>query len=211
MRNLICFSLLLLAVNLNLYSQDPPLNKPIAKGNLITGGDLDFGFSNSISEITYLDPVYTSESKSTNLSLSINPKIGYFITNGLAIGFMPSFEYRHSKYTNQSIPELDPNEGHGIGTGISIFIKYYLKNCIFFELESGYTSYKSKSTGDYVSSNRDFKIIPSFGYAIFINQKVSIEPKINYEFHDSLSDSPDVRSNGQSNKFSFTMGFNIFI
>jgi hypothetical protein len=46
---------------------------------------------------------------------------------------------------------------------------------------------------------------------IFINPKVSIDPKINYELQNTISDSPDVTSKNQTNKFSFTIGFNIFI
>jgi hypothetical protein len=194
------------------FSQDnPDITKPTLKGNFIVGGDFDFGYSNKYEESKYYQQSLNATNKSNDISLSVNPKIGYFIINSLAIGISPSLSYLHSKVILIN-PYSATSLGHSFGAGMNVFIKYYLKNYIFFELESGFSRSKAKNnTSSDESSYNTFSIVPSVGYAIFLSPKVSIEPKINYNFNYISSKSSNVTYIYSINGVSFSAGFTIYL
>ena len=203
----------LLLLSLPVISQDTSIfTKPTLKGNLIIGGDFKFAFSHDF-EKAYYNSIYISESKfKTNaISLSISPEIGYFIIDGLAIGVSPTFSYSYLKSTVLISSFLVNTKGHSLGIGGNLFLKYYLKNCIFFEIESGYSYSKSTDTSAQPSLNNIYSVIPSIGYAIFLSSKVSFEPKINYEFnYYSMNYSNQSTVKESANGISLSAQFSIF-
>jgi hypothetical protein len=205
-------TILLVLMSLPVISQDTAnITRPILKGNFIVGGDLRFDFSNYFQDVNYsgLYPL-NARYKINGISLSISPEIGYFIIDGLAIGISPSFSYSYSKSTALSGSSFGDSKGHSLGTGVSVFLKYYLRNCIFFEIESGYLHSKDKNTTSDPSTYNNYSVIPSIGYAIFVNSKVSIEPKINYEFNYQSIESSNIISKVSENGISLSVGFPIF-
>jgi hypothetical protein len=200
-------------LNLPVFSQESSgITKPTLKGNLLIGGDFKFAFSHKYDE-AYFNSPYTTDSKikSDGISLSISPQIGYFIIDGLAIGLSPSFSYSYTKSKVLFNPYMIDNKGHSIGLGGDLFLKYYLKNGVFFEIESGYSHSKFTNTVTDPSANNIYSVIPSIGYAIFINSKVSIEPKINYEFkYISETYSGESSSKESANGLSLSAQFAVF-
>jgi hypothetical protein len=200
-------------LSLPVISQDTSsFTKPTLKGNLIIGGDFKFAFSHEFEKV-YYNTIYISESKfkTDAISLSISPEIGYFIIDGLAIGVSPTFSYSYLKSTVLISSFLVNTKGHSLGIGGNLFLKYYLKNCIFFEIESGYSYSKSTNNASHPSTNSIYSVIPSIGYAIFLNSKVSIEPKINYEFNYlSMKYSDQSMVNESANGISLSAQFSIF-
>jgi hypothetical protein len=212
-KNLSVTILFWVLLSLPVISQDASsFTKPTLKGNLIIGGDFKFAFSHDF-EKAYYNTIYISESefKVDEISLSVSPEIGYFIIDGLAIGVSPIFSYSYTKSTILFSSFMVDTKGHSLGIGGNLFLKYYLKNCIFFEIASGYSYSKSTNYSTHPSSNNIYSIIPSIGYAIFLNSKVSIEPKINYEFNNlSMKYSDQSTAKESANGISLSAQFSIF-
>jgi hypothetical protein len=203
----------LLLLSLPVISQDTSsFTKPTLKGNLIIGGDFKFAFSHAY-EKAYSNNIFISDSrfKIDAISLSISPEIGYFIIDGFVIGVSPTFTYSSTKSTGLISSILVDMKGNSLGIGGNLFVKYYLKNCLFFEIESGYKYSKSTDNATNPFSNSTYSVIPSIGYAIFLNSKVSIEPKINYEFNYLSSKYSDSSTSKESvNGISLSAQFSIF-
>jgi hypothetical protein len=212
---LITAYLLVMLLSLPCLAQESSdISKPTLKGNIILGGDLKFDFSNNFNKVNYpygTFPVY-EEYTSNRISFTIGPQAGYFLIDGLAIGISPSVSYSFTKLTNYSGSMLVGYKNHSIGWGVNAFAKYYLKNCIFFELESGYSHLKGVTDSFDPNSDYTYSIIPGVGYAIFLNSKVAIEPKINYEFNfSSTKNSSGSWYKQSSNGISLSAQFVIFL
>jgi len=61
--------------------------------------------------------------------------------------------------------------------------------------------------GSNTTNNKDYSIIPGVGYAFFINQKVSIEPCLSYQYAHDNSNETISKMNGVL----FELTFNIFL
>jgi hypothetical protein len=109
----------------------------------------------------------TSYDGESTTSLTVAPGAGYFIINNLAVG--------------ASI---------GLGTaedvttfGIGPFVRYYVWNNLFATAGLQYTSLKVKDV-DAVTSTR---FGGGVGYSFFLNEGVAIEPAINVDFGDEVT------------------------
>jgi len=193
------------------------IEKPITKGNITLGGDIDvdLGFQNWS---TTIDPFGTIDNKAREFSISINPIFGYFIYDGLVLGISPSYLYAYyntiSTYSFNE--EVDENNSHSNSIGLNGFVKYYFKNSFFIGVESGYIYGISKYSSSMYPEDKykfhRFLLSPSVGYAIFINSKISIEPSLNYKFckSHSISQQEDSDEAPKHNLF-FSVGFHLFL
>jgi hypothetical protein len=156
--------------------------KPIAKGNIILsgGGTIQYYKSNhegSVIKVT---------------DISFNPGFGYFIIDNLAIGLNTNIGY--SRYNNNKYYTL----------GIGPFVKYYFNNGLFLKMDLDYSYLREI---DSETKEKNYSIIPGVGYAFFINQKVSIEPCLSYQYvHNNFNESI-ARINGVL----FELKLNIFL
>jgi hypothetical protein len=215
MKLFIKFTLVLIIIfySVDVYSQ---IEKPIKKGNITLGGDFNFNFSNNGSDTKYTNPLIGSYNhKSKVISLSLSPVFGYFILDGLILGLSPSFSYKYDKSisTYSSLNETWESKGHSYSIGLSAFVKYYFKSCIFIGLESGYTHLFNKNNIELLNNNTNngFSVSPNFGYAIFINPKVSIEPSLNYQYNLNSSKSSTFEQDSFDNYFFLSVGFHCFL
>jgi len=136
-------------------------NSQITKGNWMLGGDANFYYSN------------TSISTSSNYSIFINPNIGYFIKDRLAIGSQLGISF------NDSSTSLSLNP----------FIRYYLlkqdkKINYFTEAGFGYGAIFSKNT------NSTYKTIGyniKAGSVFFLNDVIGLEFSLKYLYGKQLS------------------------
>ena len=173
--------LLPLMFTLSAFSQT---EKPITKGNIILSGGGTVQFYNYKSE---------GESDINIFDLSINPGFGYFIIDNLAIGLSAKIGY--SKY--------DAYKTYNLGVGP--FVKYYFNNGLFVKTEFSYNYIHG--IGSNTTNNKDNSVIPGVGYAFFINQKVSIEPCLSYQYVHDNSNETISKMNGVL----FELKFNIFL
>ena len=154
--------LLPLMFTLSAFSQN---EKPITKGNIIISGGGTIQYSKVNANSNYNQSIF---------SVSLNPGIGYFFVNNLALGLTTNFNY----YSTEN------NKFYSIGIGPTI--KYYFGNGILIKGESTFNSLHG--IGDNTANENTFSFKPGVGYAFFINSKVSLEPSLNYEFMGYKSD-----------------------
>jgi hypothetical protein len=145
-----------LAFSLNAFSQ---IEKPITKGNIMLSG------GGSISQVK--NSYSTGFSNTSSINCALTPGFSYFILDNFAIGLNTNLEY--SGLINSKTYTL----------GIGPKVKYYFNNGLFVNAEVSYNSLHGISNNSYKGNFLAFK--PGIGYAIFLNQKVSLEPGIFYE------------------------------
>jgi hypothetical protein len=156
--------LLSLILCLDAFSQ---IEKPITKGNLILIGGASIQSNN-------VQPTYNPFSPMTGVFfISLTPGFGYFIQDNLAIGLN----------TNISFYKQGSTRYYSLGAGPTI--RYYFKDCLFIKAETmvafmGRMGTSSGSSTDSKESN--FSLIPGLGYALFLNQKVALEPCLSYMY-----------------------------
>lgn len=130
------------------------------QGNMIVGGSGWIGFDKY---------KYSSTSETKYFNISISPSVAWFVVDYLAVGAEVDLGIStHDKNTTLSV-------------GIGPLVKYYLEGGLFFSLQAAiaYDHYPTKNT------NTSFSIKPGFGYAIFLNPKLALEPALTYRFESS--------------------------
>jgi len=157
----------------------------------------------------------------------LNPQIGYFIANGLAVGISPIYAYSNARetysaqdsstsYVSSSITKSD-TKTNSIGAGV--FIKYYSKLGFFLNMQIQYLYNKSVYSSEYLnfspgttnilnrnqantySHSNTYAISPGLGYAIFLNSNISLEPMISYSFNKNIES-----ENGTTNFIQISSG-----
>ncbi len=180
------FALIFLVSTLNLFGQDV---NPTQKGNLMLGG------GGNISYQTEFD-----ETSSGVFSLGLNPSIGWFLSDGFALGIGPTF------YITNYFSE---NGNTNLGIGTDVFIAKYWGSGIFIKGSTGYSlRHTFESSGnDYDNTMHVIGIIPEVGYAFFLGPNVALELSLADVFNIWLSDG----STSFYNTSSVKVGFQIFL
>ena len=183
MKNL--FVLIFLVSALNLLSQDV---NPTQKGNLMLGGG---------GNISYYSGIYENSSGSFDLGLS--PSIGWFLSDGFALGIGPTFNVRSNNvYTN-------------LGIGADVFVAKYFISGLFIKGSTGYSLTHLFDSSESVFDN-DYTlhvigITPEVGYAFFLGPNVALELSLANVFNIRLNDS----STSYYNNLGVKVGFQIFL
>ena len=184
MKNL--FVLILLVSTLNLIGQDV---NPTQKGNLMLGG------GGTMSYLTQFE-----EPSSGVFSLGLSPSIGWFLSDGFALGIGPTFQISSffSEYAHTYL-----------GIGMDLFLAKYFGIGIFIKGSTGYSlshNFDSSVYGNEYSAHA-IGIIPEVGYAFFLGPNVALEL--------SLTDAFNIRVSEGSTSFystsSVKVGFQIFL
>ena len=181
------FVLIFLVSTLNLFAQDV---NPTQKGNRMLGG------GGTISYLTVFD-----ETSSGVLSLFLNPSIGWFLSDGFALGIGPTFFISHYFF--------EYGYTH-LGIGTDVFLAKYFGNGIFIKGSTGYSlshTFDSSSEFDNDNTSHAIRIIPEVGYAFFLRQNVALELSLANVFNITLSDV----STSYFNALSVKAGFQIFL
>lgn len=186
MKNL--FAFIFLVSVFNLYGQDV---NPTQKGNLMVGG------GGNLSYFTIID-----EASSGQLSLGLNPSIGWFLSDGFALGIGPTIQLGRSFGGNGLTSSL--------GVGTDVFVVKYFQSGIFIKGSTGYSlSYFhfSSSEYEYNSTSHNINIVPEFGYAFFLGPNVALELSLTNTFNIRMSDG----STSYINTSGIKTGFQIFL
>lgn len=176
------------AFSLNAFGQ---IDKPLTKGNLNLegGGSIQYSKINSDFGI--------SSSKTNIFTISLDPGFAYFIIDNMAVGLNATFSYYAQK--NNSYYTL----------GIGPMIKYYFKNGIFVKAVTSYSFLHGMGSND--QANNYFSLKPGAGYAFFLNQKVSLEPCLIYEFDNIKLNSGSGTMVNKVNNIMVELKLNIFL
>ena len=152
---------------------------PIKAGNWMVGG--------SVGNIGY-----AFESKTFNISLM--PRAGYFISDGLAIGAQANLGLK-------AVKDMDNEWGYGI----SPFVRYYFPGGAsatgrFFG--QGDIGIGGSSAGDAVSLN----VGANVGYAHFITQTVALEATLGYNYSKA-----NINAGDKATGLGVGVGFQIYL
>lgn len=189
---------------------------PIKKGNILLGGNIGANYTSSKMEsINYTNSI-------TTYLLSFSPNIGYFFIDNLAIGITTSLEYNWSKSnyytTGFSNPFWQTSKGDAYTIGIGPYAKYYFQNGFFTSIEALYlykyledkqTQLENNITAD--NNQSTYEISPSFGYAFFLSQKVSLETSIKYQYDITDYNFEAGNAKLKNNGIYLNIGFQIFL
>jgi outer membrane protein len=199
MKKLLFVSIMIFS-SFSAFAQKEEANtKPTDKGHFIVDGSVYFSTNNSKSEQDGFN------TKNNSFGFGISPKAAYFIADRLALGLEISFNYADNEFTNS-----DGNRSSGKSTALSIgpFFRYYLVNGIFGQASLGFGTSKSESN-ELENKNDFFRYQLGVGYAIFLNQHISLEPIINYQYSKNTSDESTYETT--HNGFTLGAGFTIYL
>lgn len=147
----------------------------VTKGAVLIGGGLNFSSTTSSYEFDGKE-VENVETKYTDLGLT--PKVGYLLTDNIAVGVMVDFS--NSKITSTFENSEIESTANGIAAGP--FVRYYTALGIFGEAGVGLGSMTTNGGGedekDLKSSLFGWNV--GLGYAAFLNDHISVEPMIGY-------------------------------
>lgn len=212
MKKLILFNIVLLIMTLNAKSQ-------IAKNSITIGGEIygNVGFYDS--DIGNSSSIY---------NIAFGPQVGYFLIDNLEIGLRPVLSYNNSTYGY-----IDDWKIKFISweTSINIFCNKYfgkspLKPYVGVGFQFGYHDNKSYSSSTDEGSNefifeneaKSLNLKPgcTIGIACFVNQSISIDILLNYEYSlhkwDRDMDSSNIfDENDKRHNIYFGTGINVFI
>lgn len=189
MKRVSLFSVLLLAVIFSASAQQPDINRPqtsasvgmapIQQGNWIVGGSLG-----SLG--------YSFEGESFNIN--INPRAGYFVSDGLAIGLGVNGGLATS-------PDADNVWTYGVAP----FVRYYFPGGasatgrFFGQGEVGIA-------GSSIGSGADLAFGIGAGYAHFITQSVALEAMLGYNYSKATVANATAQSG-----LGVSLGFQIYL
>ena len=208
MKNL-CLALALI-FSLSVFSQDDDA-MPTDKGSFLVNGAMDFNISSSKLSNSIIEDV-------RRLSFSLTPRVGYFITDGLAIGLEASFRLSREKvdYIGNggavfpNVQGLDDQITNTSTYALGPFVRYYFKNGIYAEAGIGY----SRQNTDYEDELQNLEIETEFfsyeigaGYALFFNNSVSLEPFLSYQFESQTQNENETDTSGLNLGVGFTFYF----
>ena len=160
-------------------------NAQIAKHNWLMGGNLGFSY-------------ITAQQNSKTTEIDLQPNVGYFIVDKLAIGTLLNYNYTKSKDNFGTIEIKSSNIGP--------FLKYYILNKdkgtnIF--LESAYNFSLQKE-------NKNTEFSSKIGVAFFLNSSVAFEASIRYGLK-KFKYPNNILPDSSSNNFIFGLGFQIHL
>jgi hypothetical protein len=184
MKNLLV--LICIVSTLNLLGQDV---NPTQKGSRMVGGSGTISYSTNF-----------NETSSGSLFISLSPTIGWFLSDGFALGIGPTF-----LITNY----FSENGTTNIGIGMDVFLAKYFGSGVFIKGSTGYSLSDNffSSENDYDYTTHTIRIIPEVGYAFFLGPNVALELSLANVFNIWLSD-------GSTSYYNFTsvkVGFQIFL
>lgn len=145
------------------------------QGTLMIGGSAGLEFTKDKNKN---GGTTVERSKTTNFFLE--PQVGYFVIDRLAIGGGLGLGLSSTKYTD----EYGGDKVNSTRIAVEPFARYYLPQNIFFQgkFMVGSVSYKEKNDG---RTEKDSYSLTGFalsaGYSILLNDNVAIEPQVGYQ------------------------------
>lgn len=176
-------------------------NAQTEQGKWMVGGSIGVDFGNS--KVEY-DGNKISDSK--QISVLLEPKYGYFVTDGLAVGLGIGFSSDTEKYEGNDKTTMN-------AFLVSPFVRYYTPVGLFGEASVGLGNVNIIE--QYEGEKDEYKTgvfgwSVGTGYAIFLNENVSLEPMISYNNIIGTSDE-DSKFKTKTGLFMIQVGFNIFL
>lgn len=149
-------------------------NAQITKGNWMVGGSGSLGYSKTESKGSNSTGTTINYNSDGIYDISLEPNIGYFILDRLAVGC--KFNYRNG------FIEFSKISSEGMNFSFGPYVRYYIfkdKNLINAFIEPSYYKFLSKPLGN--SNGYGLKS----GMIVFFNSSVGFETSISYNKNSS--------------------------
>lgn len=143
----------------------------VKHGSVLIGGNLDAAIYKTNRELN--QPLGPEEG--TNILANLNFKSGYFLMHDFAIGVDMGINHESYSVTVEGVKDTFRRTYLLAGP----FTRYYLDNGIFGELtlKGGLINFSNGTKTDIMQGTL------GVGYALFVNEKISIEPILSLRYH----------------------------
>lgn len=174
------------------------------QGSILAGGSLSFDFENNKAKTGS-----TTVDEGNTFYAAFNPQVGYFFIDGLAAGL--EVELSSTRFT----PDQGDNESTFTIFSVGPFLKYYHSSGFFGTGKVAFGSSKS----EFVAGNGNFQEDKDnifgwrlgAGYALFLNDKVSLEPMLSYGSYSVKDKDADPEVKDVDSSLRISVGFQIFL
>lgn len=178
-------------------------NGQTEKGSIMAGGNISLNIQNE-----KIKTGSTTFDVGNSTSFTFNPTGGYFFIDGLAAGL--DINLQTSKFKSDD----DSYESKSTTISIGPFVKYYHSSNFFGMGSIGFGSSKSEVTNNGNSGEAELGVSRwrlGAGYALFLNDHVSLEPMLSYGALTFKDKDADPESKDISSGLQFSIGFQIFL
>ncbi|MVM29934.1 outer membrane beta-barrel protein [Spirosoma sp. HMF4905] len=157
---------------------------------------------------------YQKDDVSNSFSGSISPTVGYFVATNFLLGIGVPLSYSTQNYSGYSIIR---NE-HAISIGASPFARYYvgsskLKPYVGISYSLSHANFHNENSlntpSESNSESNSTTLTPSLGLAYFLNQNISLDAQLGYNWYSSKETLFGSSSYTYRNA-TLGIGFNIF-
>jgi len=172
------------------------------RGTMMVGGAFGLEFNTNKDK---MDGNSSDNYKSTTFALE--PQIGFFVIDNLAIGGGLGFSTSTFKDDGAFIDKTTSTR-----FSIEPFVRYYLPQRIFFQGKALLGLASTKYTGDGESEKIDYGLTGaaiSAGYAILLNDNIAIEPQVGFESVGYSNKDSDIKN--IDNTFFIRAAFQIYL
>jgi len=180
----------------------------LQEGSFLVGGSMGINFGNGKYEYSYQQSSQSNTSKIS--SFNFNPKIGAFISNGLALGISLDLDTNIEKSEQGTFKLKSTMTNYLLGP----FMRVYTNSGIFFggDYSFGKATIKHSYTGgsssyDTNTSKWDLGV----GYAAFLNDHVALEPSISYQGFSSKEEEDGNSYTHHTGQMVIGLGLSIYL
>ena len=205
----ITLTFMTLLLSLGLMAQD--------QGTILLSGSTGLNFSSLTLNDTEPNDLASGEEYSSS-TLDLNLTMGYFVTDGLAVGLAVSSEAD----TYKSEYEGGSSENKISTTLIAPMVRYYVSETgLYGQLSYGFGSSINKSTSGSNSNETETKVSNlgiGLGYSIFLSDDVALSPSLTYSMLKSTEEEGAYDDAGKAVDYvekwggiSFGLGVTVFL
>ncbi|UII30989.1 porin family protein [Fulvivirga ulvae] len=172
------------------------------QGSILAGGSVSMEFENNKRETGS-----TTVDRGNSFYASFNPNVGYFFMDGLAVGLELG--------VSSSTFKADQSDYESRNTSLSFgpFVKYYHKSNFFglgsFAVGSAKSEVDDNGTSEVKYGLFNWRL--GAGYAVFLNDHVSLEPMLSYGSNTLKNKDADPEIKTLDNGLMISVGFQIFL
>ncbi|GAA0894005.1 hypothetical protein GCM10009122_36850 [Fulvivirga kasyanovii] len=172
------------------------------QGRILAGGSFSMEFENN-----KVETGSTTVDRGNTFSASFNPNVGYFFVDGLAVGLELGITSSTFKADQSDYEERYSSLSFGP------FVKYYHKSNFFGLGSFGVGSAKNEIDDNGTSEVKYglFNWRLGAGYAVFLNDNVSLEPMLSYGSDRRKNKDADPEVTVIDNDLMISVGFQIFL
>jgi Outer membrane protein beta-barrel domain len=204
MKKITLITVVLLFIQCTQISAQSEYRAALQKGSVLVGGSMAINLGNGKYEYS------TQTSKTKINSFNFNPEVGFFASNGFALGLSLDLSTETQKFNQDNNDSKSTSTEYLLGP----FIRVYTKSGVFFT--GNYSFGKSISEYTYSGSSdreeaKTSKWKLGLGYAAFINENVALEPSISYQAYTLNHDDSDSDFTYRTGQVVIGLGLSIYL